>query len=174
MIWGSPASDKTAELQAQAHTILDDAQALTRSLASELSPPSLASEDLTDTLRWLAVRKKKAYQLDVMVEVDGPCEVPDEGIRTLVYNALRELLFNVVKHAGTGRATVRAHRDGGGVVVVVEDDGHGFDSDAAGPSDGGLGLFSVRERIEMAGGRLDVDSEPGRGTRVTIRVPAGA
>ena len=174
VIWGSPASDKTAELQAQAHTILDDAQALTRSLASELSPPSLASEDLTDTLRWLAVRKKKAYQLDVMVEVDGPCEVPDEGIRTLVYNALRELLFNVVKHAGTGRATVRAHRDGGGVVVVVEDDGHGFDSDAAGPSDGGLGLFSVRERIEMAGGRLDVDSEPGRGTRVTIRVPAGA
>ena len=170
---GSPGSEKKGELQAQAQTILDNAQALTRSLASELRPPSLASGDLADTLRWLANQKRELHQLDVAVEVDGTCEVPNDGIRALLYNALRELLFNVVKHAGTERATVRARRDGPTVVVTVEDDGDGFDSDAVELADGGLGLFSVRERIEMAGGRLDVDSEPGRGTRVSITIPAG-
>ena len=57
-------------------------------------------------------------------------------------------------------------------MVEVEDDGEGFDVDAT-PSDDGMGLFSVRERVEMAGGRLDIDSVVGRGTRVTITVPAG-
>ena len=63
-------------------------------------------------------------------------------------------------------------RPGGAVVLEVEDDGDGFDGDAALPPDGGLGLFSVRERVEMAGGHLDVDSELGGGTRATITVRA--
>lgn len=172
VISASPSSEKRERLQTQATKILSDAQALTRSLASELIPPSLASEDFADTLRWLADRKRQIHQLDVAVEVEGACEVPDDDVRSLLYHTLRELLFNVVKHAGTGQATVRAHRDGRSVVVVVEDDGDGFDGNATEPSDGGLGLFSVRERIEMAGGRLDVDSAPGRGTCVTITVPA--
>ena len=98
--------------------------------------------------------------------------MPDRGARALLYQALRELLFNVVKHSGTDRATVRARRDGPDVVITVEDDGDGFDGDAQ-SADGGLGLFSVRERVERAGGRLDLVSEPGRGTRATLTVPAG-
>ncbi|MGB3543849.1 PAS domain-containing protein, partial [Rubrivirga sp.] len=173
VLWKSFASDEDRALREKADEILDSATALTRTLASELSPPSLESEDLVHTLRWLADRKRDLHQLDVTVEVDGPCEVPGDGVRSLLYNTLRELLFNVVKHAGTARATVRAHRDGETVVVEVEDEGDGFDVDAPGAGHGGLGLFSVRERIEMAGGHLELDSERGRGTRVTITVPAG-
>ena len=168
----SVASDADRGLHARAAEIVDGASALTRSLASEMSPPSLASDDFAETVRWLAGRKRDQHQLEVAVE-GGPCEVPDHGVRALLYQALRELLFNVVKHAGTGRATVRARRDGADVVVEVEDDGDGFDGDAPTASDGGLGLFSVRERIERAGGRLDLDAQPGRGTRATITVPAG-
>ena len=171
ILWRSPGSDEDRALREKADEILDGATALTRTLASELSPPSLESEDLGDTLRWLAERKLDLHQLDVTVEVDGTCEVPGDGVRTLLYNTVRELLFNVVKHAGTARATVRAHRDGPAVVVEVEDEGDGFDADAPGTGGGGLGLFSVRERIEMAGGHLELDSERGRGTRVTITVP---
>ena len=166
------APDPERALQAKAEEILADALALTRSLASELSPPALASKDFADTLRWLASRKQDQHQLDVAVEVDGACEVPDAGVRALLYHALRELLFNVVKHSGTHRAEVHARRDGADVVVVVEDDGDGFDLAQAQADGGGLGLFSVRERIVMAGGRLDVDSESGRGTRVTMSLPA--
>ena len=172
LLWQNGASGEEQTLRGMADEILSGAVALTRTLASELSPPSLADDDLATTLHSLADRKREQHQLDVAVEVDGTCEVPDADVRTLVYNALRELLFNVVKHAGTGQATVRARRDGEAVVVVVEDDGDGFDPSTATSADGGLGLFSVRERIEMAGGRFDMDSEPGRGTRVTITVPA--
>ncbi|WP_420456768.1 chemotaxis protein CheB [Rubrivirga sp.] len=172
ILWKSTSPSEQRELRAKADEILDGAAALTRTLASEVSPPSLAVEDFAETLRWLAARKREDHRLDVSVEVDGECEVPDRGVRALLYHALHELLFNVVKHAGTGRATVRARRDGEAVEVVVEDDGDGFDGAAAAPGDGGLGLFSVRERIEMAGGSLGVDSEPGRGARVTLRVPA--
>ena len=172
----SPAAEDDRELHARAAEIVDGASALTRSLASEMSPPSLASDDFAETARWLAERKRQDHDLDVVVEAEG-CDVPDRGARTLLYQALRELLFNVVKHAGTGRATVRARRDGADVVVEVEDDGDGFDGDGfdgdATPTSGGLGLYNVRERIERAGGRLDLASEPGRGTRVTVTLPAG-
>ena len=172
LLWRSDASDGERALRAKADEILDGASALTRSLASEMSPPSLASDDFAETVRWLAERKRDEHALEVSVEAPS-CEVPDRGVRALLYQALRELLFNVVKHAGTHRATVRARRDGADVVVEVEDDGDGFDGDAPASSDGGLGLFSVRERIERAGGRLELDAEPGRGTRATITVSAG-
>ena len=138
-----------------------------------MSPPALSSPDLTDTLRWLAERTRTVHHLDVTVDTDGPCPVPNPGVRALLYNTLREVLFNVVKHADIDQATIRARRDGDAVEVAVEDEGRGFDRDAAAPTESGLGLFSVRERIEMAGGHVGLDSEPGRGTRVTIRVPAG-
>ncbi len=171
LLWRSPATDKERALQGKADEFLEGASALTRSLSSELSPPVLVSGDFADVLHWLAETEQKNFHLEVDVEVDGPCSVPDDDLRALLYQTLRELLFNVVKHAGTKHATIRARREAGAVVVEVEDDGEGFDPQAAASKSGGLGLFSVRERVEMAGGRLAIDSEPGRGTRVTITVP---
>ena len=164
-------ADGDGELHDRAAEIVAEASALTRSLASEMSPPSLASDDFAETVRWLADRKRDRHQLEVAVEAE-PCPVPDRDVRSLLYQALRELLFNVVKHAGTADATVRARRDGADAVIEVVDDGDGFDGDAPLDTDG-LGLFSVRERIEHAGGRLDIDAQPGRGVRATITVPAG-
>jgi signal transduction histidine kinase len=90
----------------------------------------------------------------------------------LVYQLVRELLYNVAKHAGTDRARVTAERAGHRVRVVVEDEGVGFDpatlEEVAGV---GLGLPSVRDRLELVGGRLDVESRPGEGTRVALEVP---
>ena len=172
VLWSHPASADERALQERAAAILGEATALTRTLASELNPFSLANEDLAETLRWLAERKRHLHQLDIAVEVDGGCSVPSADVRTLLYHALREILFNVVKHAGTEQATVRAQRQGAHVVVSVEDDGAGFHPDQALPETGSLGLASVRERIEMAGGRLDVESAPGQGTCVTITIPA--
>jgi PAS domain S-box-containing protein len=152
--------------------LLDDAVGMARSLSHELSPPLLSGERLVDLLDWVAQRKRSLYGLDVEVEVAGECLMPEEDLRVLIYQLVRELLYNVAKHAGTDRARVTAERAGHRVRVVVEDEGVGFDpatlEEVAGV---GLGLPSVRDRLEIVGGRLDVESTPGEGTRVALEVP---
>ena len=170
-LWGT--ADAPSPLQTRADQILNDATDLTRTLASELSPAILDREDFTDALDWLADVKRDKQRLDVTVRADGECVVPDRAVRELLYHSVHELLFNVVKHAGTRAASLSARRDGGDVVVTVEDEGAGFDA-RADTSGSGLGLYGIRERIEMADGRLDVDSEPGRGARITLTVPVAS
>ncbi|HEX8298713.1 MAG TPA: CheR family methyltransferase [Rubricoccaceae bacterium] len=170
---GQSEASEAAELRSRAAEIVTGASQLTRSLAAELSPQTLQSPDLVDTLDWLAELKRTQLQMDIGVETGGPVPVPDPDTRALLYQSLRELLFNVVKHAGVREATVRAHRDGPDVVVEVEDRGKGF-APGAGSKTGGFGLFSVRERLELAGGRLGLDTAPGEGTRVTLTLPAGS
>jgi CheY-like chemotaxis protein len=87
---------------------------------------------------------------------------------------VQELLFNVVKHAGVARACVVVSRTDGRVTVAVSDEGRGFDFEAVESSGvpAGFGLLKLRERALVIGGRLDVESAPGRGSRVTVTVPA--
>jgi two-component system CheB/CheR fusion protein len=166
------ASDEDRKtLWMQVDRIVETSTSLTRSLSTELSPPALASTDIGDTIRWLADRKREMFHLDVNVQIDEICEVPDATVRAALYQALREILLNVVKHARTRRATLRCHRVGDQIVTVVEDEGDGFDPGSVRMT--GLGLYSVGERLAGFGGRLDVDSKPGRGTRITLTIPAG-
>ena len=174
VLWSTLPDGAPRALQTRADEILDAATELTRTLASELSPAVLDREDFAETLTWLAGVKEKEHRLEITVRAEDACPVPDRSVRDVLYHSVHELLFNVVKHAGTARATLSARRDGADVVVTVEDDGAGFDAAADSVAAGGLGLYSVRERVELAGGRLGVTSEPGRGTRVTITAPATA
>jgi PAS domain S-box-containing protein len=152
--------------------IVAHALELTRSLSHELSPPLLQGEDLEELLRWLAQHARERYGLDVEVEVRGDVRVPEADLRVLLYQLLRELLFNVTKHAGTDRARVIAERTNEHVRLVVEDEGAGFDpAELDEASNVGLGLPSVRERLELVGGELEVASSPDEGTRITITVP---
>jgi len=162
------ASDNPVRLQA----VLGEAMELTRTLAHELSPPLLEGDDIEDLLQWAAHRARERYGLDVEVEVRDEASVPEPALRVLLYQFLSELLFNVARHAGTGRVRLRAERAEGAVCVVVEDEGTGFNSAALNRSDG-LGLTSVRERLDLVGGQLKIESAPGEGTRITIKVPVG-
>jgi len=86
---------------------------------------------------------------------------------------VRELLFNAFKHSGAASARVKLEPvEGGGLRVVVSDEGSGFDACLFKPlgEDSGLGLFSIRERISLIGGRLKIDSAPGMGSRLTLSV----
>lgn len=176
---GAAAAAVDAEVRAaqlgDLRRVLDDAIRATRSLTFELGSPML-EEGLEAALASLGEEVQDKSGIQVRFEGDGGSDaLPDEAALTL-YHAVRELLFNVVKHSGTRSATVSTSRPRGSFRVVVQDDGVGFDPEGLarcfGPA-GGFGLFSMRERLSYLGGRMVLDSAPGRGTRVVLEVPLG-
>ena len=140
----------------------------------ELSPPILYDLGFEPAMEWLAEHMQQQYGLVVSVEDDDLPKPLDNEARVLLFRAVRELLFNVLKHAQASCAIVRMHRDGEHLRVIVEDNGVGFAPDKLSASSGkmeGFGLFSIRERLNYFGGRMEIESTPGEVTRVTLSLP---
>jgi signal transduction histidine kinase len=167
------------ELLAEAKHHLDEAVAAARSLHLELFPPVLQRSGLPAALTWLANWAHDKYKLNVTVDADPRADSPRKDVRTLLFESVRELLFNAFKHAQADRVTLalRLHSDDQ-LCVTVTDNGVGFEPaklDARSKAGQvGWGLFSIRERLTLLGGRVDLDSAPGRGTRVRLIAPRGA
>lgn len=145
-----------------------------RGLSHELSPPILRQNELGTALEWLADRMEQVHGLAVEVEVEPTAEPQNDALVIFLFRAVQELLFNARKHAGIERATVRLRRIGHEVEIVVEDKGCGFDPavlDARRSPPVGFGLFSIRERIALLGGRMEVQSTPGKGSRFRLTAP---
>lgn len=152
--------------------LLDDCIRATRSLSIELSPPELYQHGLVAALHWLARQMDVQHELTVVVESQLAAEPADQSIQILLYQTIRELLFNVVKHAQTDRAWIRLNGNDDALEIEVGDPGIGFDPATLehDPNAAGLGLFSIQNRLARFGGRLDLCSAPGSGTRMTIRL----
>jgi len=158
----------------QLSEILDEAIKAARSLTAELSPPVLHEKGLAAGLEWLARQMREKHGLAVDVEADADAEPKTEQVRLFLFDAMRELLFNVLKHARVDRARTTMRRLSGGLMAVtVSDEGAGFDVAAieAAATAGGFGLFSIRERLRYLGGRMEVQSAPGHGSRFTLVAP---
>ena len=140
-----------------------------RELTLDLTPPVLDEEDFSVALAWVAAHVGERHGLGVEVVAEDAVVVPSRDLRVLLVELVRELLFNVVKHAGASSARIRLSRVGGRLTVAVEDDGGGFDP-AALRTGVGFGLFSVRGRLELLGGRFEIDSVPGDGTRAVLSI----
>ena len=154
--------------------LLDESIAASRSLTVELSPPVLYDAGLAPALEWLATQVQEKHGLAVAVEADRGAEPASEDTKAFLFHAARELLFNVVKHARVGRASVRLSSCGGEVALEVRDAGAGFDPAELGPGGdrvSGFGLFSIRERLEALGGRIAIESAPGQGACFTLFAP---
>lgn len=150
---------------------------VTRSLTRELSPPVLHDGGLVPALEWLVGWMLDKHGLMVMLTAPDADLTETEEVRVLLFQAVQELLFNVVKHAQVKTASVQVHRLEGQIQVLVSDEGIGFDPTggrAAANSASGFGLLSIRERLEALGGRMEIQSAPGRGSRFTLLVPLGA
>ena len=140
----------------------------TRSLITELSPPVLYDLGLPAAFRWLG---EQMGRHGLRVEVDGPADgfslAQDDAV--FLFQCARELLWNVVKHGATDRATVAYGCDGDRVSLAVSDNGKGFDAQIAranGDDRSHFGLFSIRERVALRGGTVEISSTPGKGTWV--------
>lgn len=156
---------------------IDEALATSRDITRELAPPVLLRRDPGAALRWLAADMQGRHRLEIEADVQPVPETLSEAARVLVYTAARELLFNVVKHAGVRRTFLRLLCEGDSIMLEVRDEGCGFaPARLAGEvSPGsGFGLFSIRERAELLGGCLEIDSAPGRGTCAALWLPMTA
>ncbi|MCA9717728.1 MAG: DUF3365 domain-containing protein [Myxococcales bacterium] len=166
-------SAESAAVVAETRDMLDQAISISRTLTVELSPTVLREDGLVDGLRWLAGYMHRTYDLEVSLDADPDAEPSASSLRVMLFQAVRELLFNVVKHGGVGEAQVTARTDGELLTIVVEDRGKGADltrdERAAGVEH--FGLSNLRSRLELVGGTLELVSEPGAGFRATVRVP---
>jgi signal transduction histidine kinase/DNA-binding NarL/FixJ family response regulator len=151
--------------------IVDNAITASRSLTMELSPPILR-ESLPRVMEWLGQWFESRHGLHVEVNAEPDTREPSEEAKKFLFQAVRELLMNVRKHAGVERATLRIFSDRDSVAIEVRDGGKGFDpAGMAAPERSAFGLFSIRERVEMLGGTFEITSAAGKGAACVIRVP---
>jgi len=147
----------------------------TRTLTFDLSFPILYELGFEIAVGgWLSEQIQEKYGIATEFEDDGQPKPLDDDIRVLLFRDVRELLINVVKHASANKVKVSVRKVGSRIHFSVEDDGVGFDFTevaSIATKTGGFGLFSIRERLEQIGGELEIESEPGHGTKVTIMAP---
>lgn len=149
-------------------TLSDQAIRYTRGLTFELSPPVLYELGLGPALDWLAEQAQRKHGLKVKVKDKLRTRLSDE-IKVMFWKSARELLHNVVKHAGARKVEIRLEGTGGQVVLSMADDGCGFDLEEARRQAGErFGLFSIEERLGQLGGRVHIETAPGRGTTVRL------
>ena len=164
-------STELADTLDQVQSWLSEAISITRDLSINLSPVILQGEGLAEAVSWLASQMKEQYGLDVEVQAVDDFGQLDDHMRVLLFQAVRELLFNVVKHAGTLYAKVSLTRVDDRCHITVSDSGEGFDA-AAIMNDPltAHGLLMLQNRLGLMGGHMDVRSNPGDGTTVVIRI----
>ena len=153
---------------------IDQALHETRSLTQDLSPQVLYAFGFDAALDWLAENMQERYDLVCHIE-GGKQPSPLSGdVAVVAFQTVRELLINVVKHAGVKEAHVYVTQRENVVVIHVEDQGKGFvpeELNLPRSHGGGFGLFSIRERLSLLGGRLAIKSSPGKGTSAQVVIP---
>jgi PAS domain S-box-containing protein len=145
-----------------------------RSLNAQLAPPVLDSGDLSASLGWLVRWMHENQDFDVNVKTEAPIVLERKDLAVLVFQSIRELLFNVIKHAGVKTADVTMGYQDGNLQVVISDRGKGFHAERVwgrAESDQKFGLITIRERLLHLSGRFEIESAPDRGTAISLILP---
>jgi signal transduction histidine kinase len=142
-----------------------------RALIFELRPPAVEEEGLVPALRKHVAALKSRDGLTVELRVEGEQRLSRDQERRL-FRIAQEALNNVVKYAQTDRAMVTLTMENGRVWLLIEDEGIGFDPATVEAGRGSMGLTSMRERAELMGGTLEIESQPQAGTRIKVEIPA--
>jgi signal transduction histidine kinase/HAMP domain-containing protein len=139
----------------------------------DLRPALLDELGLFPALRWYASQLRDAFACDIEFETENPRRLP-EIVEVAAFRIVQEALSNAAHHANSQHIWARLSAEPGTLVAIVRDDGEGFDTtEAAGRARSGeaVGLLGMRERTELLGGELEIESKPGEGTTVTARIP---
>ena len=153
---------------------LSETITITRNLSIDLSPIVLQGEGLAEAIAWLSAQMKEQYDLQVDLDAKESFNNLDNHMRVLLFQTVRELLFNIVKHAGSTQATVTLEEADGLGRITITDTGKGFDVRATmNNPKASHGLLILQDRLNVMGGSMEVTSKPGEGTRVVIQTQWG-
>ncbi len=154
-------------------SVLQEAIEASRSLTYDLCPPVLSTPGLASAFEWLAEQMMEKHGLEVDLDIPEDLEPNSESAKVVLFSSVRELLFNTVKHSGAKHARLETRLHGDNILVRVSDSGMGFEPSAVltNSAKAGFGLFSIRERVALFGGRMQIQSGPGRGAVFTLIIP---
>jgi signal transduction histidine kinase len=167
-----PAAD--AARLAEADEIIGQAIEDVRSLSFELSSPMLHTVGLEQTVEWFAGIFQEAHGIPVHVKSDGSPKHLSEQVRIVLFQSIRELLNNVVRHARANQVSITIKKADKNIEIELKDNGVGFDTSRLFQATSrieGFGLFNIRERLAFVNGSLALESKIGQGTRVLLKAP---
>ncbi len=169
-----PLPEKTIEDLVETEKYVIDAIKNSRTLTYELSPPVLFELGLPAAINWKLEQLNSKYNLNTNLEVED--EVPDinEDLLILLFRSVGELLNNIIKHSEASSVNVKVNFKGRYLNISVSDNGKGFETkkiDSRYNKTAGIGLFSIRERLEYFQGKMYIESSPGKGTKIYLSVP---
>ena len=164
-------AEERAALLEDARALLDDTTASIREISAELRPPVLDYGGLLPSLESHAESFGARTGIAVGIDCPEPVGRLSPEIESSLFRIAQEAMTNCAKHAGASRIDIALRLEGDQLVLVVADDGVGFErAQLLRP---GHGLLIMRERAEFAGGRCEIDSRPGAATRITVTIPVG-
>lgn len=150
--------------------ILSSTMASVRRFCRDLRPSLLDDLGLIDAIEWLVSDLQIRSGVSVNLDVHGPRRRLDERLELPIFRVVQEALHNVERHAGATRVNVDIDFSGGNLIVSIADNGGGMSS-LGPPTETGLGLRGMDERTKLLKGSLIIESQPGRGTKITLVVP---
>ena len=169
-----PMQPPLANILTDVEEVTNKAMVYTRTLISQLSPRVLFESGLPMALQWLTEQMQQ-HDLSVSLQVKTQIPTIPKDQALLLFQSIRELLFNCVKHAESHEATMTLEQLDGSLSIQISDQGAGFDLRSAGKKEyspaHGFGLLSIRERMLSLGGRCELESSPGNGTTATLVLP---
>ena len=151
-------------------TLADSSVNAIRDIALLLRPSMLDDLGLIPALEWQAREVSRRTGIKVEVVAENVPDLLSDEVRTCIYRVVQEALQNVSRHSGAKTAVITVRDVGGALFLSVADDGRGFDPERT----RGVGMLGIEERIRQLGGRLQVESAPGKGTTLRSALPVGA
>jgi signal transduction histidine kinase len=161
---------RVSEILAETTWLTDQTLEQVREMALGLRPSLLDDLGLVPALNWYVNRMTQRLRIRGSFEATNCEERLSSDVETVLYRVVQEALTNVAKHAQASRIHVHLECRKSSIIATIEDDGQGFDLEMV-TSRGGVGLLGIRERVALLGGRLTIESNQGRGTRLTVEVP---
>ena len=162
-----PTQLKEKILLTNAISMMDDAVREVRSVAHSMLANALLKQGLTGAIRDFIQKINSGGLIKIELEISGLDNKLDPTIESMLFRIIQEIMSNIIRHSGANQVTIQLHRQESELVLMVEDNGIGFN-----PAEisSGAGMQNMRSRVEYINGSLVVDSSPGRGTTVSVEV----
>jgi signal transduction histidine kinase len=168
-----PGNDEFRAAVSEARELLGQSIRQTRALMTDISNPVLYDMGLQVAVEALAEEVSARQGISVSCSFGGRLRNLGQDMEVMIFQVVKELVQNIIKHSGARNASILLVDEKNAVRTVVADDGQGFDAGKAGTvqSEGGFGLFSIRERVKSFGGKIHIKSGPGRGSEISVKLP---